>query len=395
MAAPEKRLPGADSFSIATGGPFNKAIERLGSFRRWHKSVQGICWTAITWLPLLVLSAERATAWGNKVGIPLLSDPSVFARFFVALPLLVSADVVIGRFTRDAVSTLNCSGIIGEEDLPWFRGVLERIARLRDSSIAELVLLVLACIPFYLLFADYEWSNNGVSTWHGTTSQGLSPAGWWFTYISSPILRFFMLRWLWRYILWSYLLVKAHQLHLILVPSHPDRIGGLGFLLRSQQHFAIVATALSSVIAGQFANEILYFDQTFNGIRAPATVFVAIAVLTILGPLTCFSFKLFTARYEALRRNSRTGRQVAATFDLKWTRGVGAPPETMIGSQDPSSMIDYVSTCDVIRETRVIPINKGAITYVTVLAALPFASLWLLNKSLERLVAEVLKRLLE
>lgn len=395
MAAPEKRPLVKDGFSIATGGPIYRALERLGSFRRWHKWAQCVFWTAITWLPLLALSIQEGTAWGNQVKIPLLSDPSLFARFFVALPLLVSAEVVIGRFTRDAVSTFTFSGIISREDLPLFRTALERITRLRDSAAVEIVLVVLACIPFYLLFADYEWVSNGVSSWHGTTSQGLRPAAWWFTYVSSPVLRFFMLRWLWRYTLWSYLLVRISRLNLMLVPNHPDRLGGLAFLVRSQQQFGIVAMAMSSVIAGQFANEILYFGQTFNTIRAPAAVFVGIAVFTVLSPLTCFSSKLFFARYEALRRNSRIARNIAGRFDVKWTRGIGAMPETMIGSQDPSSMIDYVSTYDVVRETRIIPINKRALLYVAVLAALPFASLWLLNKPLERLIAEVLKRLLE
>lgn len=29
--------------------------------------------------------------------------------------------------------------------------------RLRDSGLVELLLAILACIPFFLLFADYEW----------------------------------------------------------------------------------------------------------------------------------------------------------------------------------------------------------------------------------------------
>ena len=67
----------------------------------------------------------------------------------------------------------------------------------------------------------------------------------------------------------------------------------------------------------------------------------------------------------------------------------------MVGTQAPSSIIDYISTYDVIRETSVIPINKRAVIYVMALAATPFASLWLLNKPLEQLITEVLKRLLD
>jgi len=67
----------------------------------------------------------------------------------------------------------------------------------------------------------------------------------------------------------------------------------------------------------------------------------------------------------------------------------------MIGTQDSSSLIDYISACDVIRETLVIPINKRAVLYVAALAAAPFACLWLLNKPLEGLITEILQRLIE
>jgi hypothetical protein len=394
MAAFGKGPPVEDSFSLVAGGPLYRLLQNVEAFRH-HNSAQVVFWIGLTWLPLLGLSLVQGTAWGNKVRIPLLSDPSVFGRFFVALSLLVSAESVIDRFIRQALSIFNSSGIIKEEELPIFRKTLAVIARLRDSKTAELLLATLACIPYYLLFADYEWVANGVSTWHGTASQGLSPAGWWFTCVSSPILRFLMFRWLWRFVLWTYVLGKMRRLNLVLVPTHPDRMGGLGFLLQSQKQFGILAAAMASVIAGQFANEVVYFGKMLNRITAPATLFVVIAIVLVLSPLACFSFKLFSARYDSLLRNNGVARSVSRSFDGKWMRGMGSAAGAMIGTQDPSSMIDYISTYDVIRETSVIPIDKHAVIYVMVLAATPFALLWLLNKPLERLILEILKRLLD
>jgi hypothetical protein len=65
-----------------------------------------------------------------------------------------------------------------------------------------------------------------------------------------------MLRWLWRYALWVLLLRGIARLHLLLLPTHPDRLAGLGFVLLAQQQFSILAMACGSVLAGQFANEI-------------------------------------------------------------------------------------------------------------------------------------------
>jgi MFS family permease len=189
------------------------------------------------------------------------------------------------------------------------------------------------------------------------------------------------------------LLWRISTLDLDLLPTHPDRLGGLGFLLSIQKDFGILAAALGSVVAGQFANEIVHFGERFRVMVAPMAVFVAGAVIIILFPLTFFSRKLFKARHISLVRYSVVGRHVTHKFDFKWIRRLGLPPESMIGTQDASSLIDYISSYDVIRQTRTIPITKGAVMHVAILAAAPFAFVWALATPLEKVVEEILKRM--
>jgi hypothetical protein len=396
MIGGKSNVPGsiADNFSLVTGGPFFRALRRMGLFELRHNIRRVVAWLILTWLPLVVLSIVEGTAWGNRVKIPLLYDFSIYGHFLVALPLLIAAEVVIDPFIRRVVSLFNSSGLIREEDIPAYHAILSRIVRLRDSALIELLLALVACIPFFLLVADYEWVSNQVSAWHGTTSAGLSPAGWWFLFVASPILRFLTLRWLWRYALWLYLLRRVAKLNLNLLPTHPDRLGGLGAVLFAQQQSGILATAIGSVLAGQFANEIAHFGEALSAIRAPAAVFIVISVVLILLPLTVFSLKLFEARRDGLARYGLVARGVTGTFDEKWARKAGPPPEVLIGSQDPSSLIDYISSYDVIREMRVIPISKRAVIYIAVLAAAPFAPVWLLATPLDRVIGEILKKLL-
>jgi hypothetical protein len=384
----------ADNFSLVSGGPFFRALRRMGLFEVRHNIRRVVAWLVLTWLPLVVLSIAEGTAWGTKVKIPLLYDFSIYGRFLVALPLLIAAEVVIDPFIRRVVSFFNSSGLIREEDIPAYHAILSKIVRLRDSALIELLLALVACIPFFLLAADYEWVSNQVSAWHGTTSAGLSPAGWWFLFVASPILRFLTLRWLWRYALWLYLLRRIAKLNLNLLPTHPDRLGGLGAVLFAQQQFGILATAIGSVLAGQFANEIAHFGETLSAIKAPTAVFIVISVVLVLLPLTVFSLKLFEARRDGLVRYSRVGRGVTAAFDIKYARPDASPPESMIGTQDPSSLIDYISSFDVIQETRVIPMSKRAVIYIAVLAAAPFGPVWLLATPLDRVIGEILKKLL-
>jgi hypothetical protein len=268
------------------------------------------------------------------------------------------------------------------------------VMRLRDSIVVDVLLAALSLLPYFLVFADYQWLSSEVSTWHGSMQKDLTPAGWWFASVASPFLRFLMFEWLWRGVLWGLLLWKVSKLNLDLLATHPDRLGGLGFLLHVQEQFGVLAMAVGSVVAGQFANEIFHFGGTYKAMTAPMGVFIALSVVIILFPLTFLSRQLFKARYRGLIRYSVAGRKITHKFDMKWVRQVGPPPESMIGTQDPSSLIDYISTYDVINKTRLVPITRHAVMYIAALAAAPFALVWLLATPVEKVVEEILKRML-
>jgi hypothetical protein len=381
-------------FSLVSSGPIRRVLQWLGMFHPAYKIRTIFVCLGLVCLPLMLLAGIDGTAWGNKVNIALLHDFSAYARFLIALPLLIVAESIIDPLVQQAASTLNSSGIIRQDELPAFRANLAMVMRLRDSILINVFFAVLSLLPYFLFFADYQWISSEVSTWHGSMQKGLTPAGWWFALVASPLLRFLMFEWLWRGVLWGLLLWKISSLNLDLLPTHPDRVGGLGFLLHVQEQFGVLAMAFGSVVAGQFANEIFHFGGTYKAMTAPMGVFIALSVVIVLLPLTFFSRQLFKARHYGLHRYSVAGRKVTHKFDMKWVRQVGPPPESMIGTQDPSSLIDYISSYDVINQTRFVPITKHAIMYIATLAAAPFAIMWLLATPLEKVVEEIIKRML-
>jgi hypothetical protein len=381
----------ARKFSLVIGGPFYRALVRMhltgpGSSVLIRVSVLVL----LTLVPLLGLSLAQGAAFGNKVQIPLLFDFSVWGRFLAALPLLIIAEVVIDPRIERVVTTFDSSDMIGDDDLPTYAAALEKIGRLRDSRTAELLFITLAALPAFLLI-DNEWISNDISSWHGSTSGGLSPAGWWFASVSAPTFRFLLLRWLWRYALWSVLLYKIAQFDIKLVPTHPDRLGGLGFVLLAQRHFGILFAALGSVIAGQYADSITYFGTSIKDTRAPLLVFVLISLLVVLGPLTLFSPKLADTKRTALAQYSQLARRLMASFDFKWLNETNAKHEAMLGSPDPSSLADYTSSLKGIQEMQVIPISKELVIQVAAEAAAPFALVWLFATPLEEIVRRLFK----
>jgi hypothetical protein len=176
------------------------------------------------------------------------------------------------------------------------------------------------------------------------------------------------------------------------MPTHPDLLGGLGFVLDAQRQFGILFTAFGSVVAGQYANSITYLGTPIAATQASVVTFIVIAIAIVLGPLTLFSPKLFEARWNGLARYGRLASRLSASFDSKWARDAN-PRESLLGSADPSSLIDYVSTYNVIRDMHIIPINKRLLFQVAVQAGAPFAVVWLAVSPVERIISTLLKLL--
>lgn len=86
----------------------------------------------------------EGVAFGKQVQIPLLSDFAIYGRFLICLPLLILAEAFIDPALNRAVCNFVNSGLIRESEMSDLHLDLERTARLRDSTLPELVLFVLA-----------------------------------------------------------------------------------------------------------------------------------------------------------------------------------------------------------------------------------------------------------
>jgi len=224
-AADELHSSVADNFSLTRGGPLYRLQLRLGVAEeeriRVMRRALGV--VLVTWLPLLLLSAAQGLAFGKHIPIPFVQDFAVNVRFLIALPLLILSEVVIDSRLRITVNYFLKSGLVKEADLPSFEAVIEKVTRLRDRVLPEMVILVVAYLPSLSVHSS-EILMSSVSSWHlAQTPSGetLSYAGWWFGLISVPFYRFLLLRWVWRMFLWASFLWRVSRLNLVLIPTLP------------------------------------------------------------------------------------------------------------------------------------------------------------------------------
>jgi hypothetical protein len=98
-------------------------------------------------------------------------------------------------------------------------------------------------------------------TWYGMAGAGrLQPtlAGWWFGCVSLPLIQFILMRWYFRLFIWARFLWHVSRIGLQLVPTHPDRAGGLGFLSNLSYAFAPLLAGQGVLLACVMANRIFH-----------------------------------------------------------------------------------------------------------------------------------------
>jgi hypothetical protein len=380
------------NFSIVLGGPLYDFLLRFGLVRLVLPNIvrRIAVLLALTWLPLLLLSLKDGFAFGNQVRIPLLYDFSMYGRFLLALPLLLIAEIVVDPAIRQTVEEFVNAGVVPAEELPEFVIVLERTQRLRDSWIPEGIIFVLAFFPVFLF--QHEWARGAISSWH-TTSGGLTAAGLWYAMLSTPVLRFLVYRWIFRYFIWALLLWRVTRLHLILPPTHPDHAAGLNFLGLAQKHFGILFCALGCMFAGRMTNDMVFEGAPLASFRFLMLGLIAMSVILGILPLLLLAPKLSKVRKTGLLEYGKLARSYTQSFDQKWVHYVEPPTEPLLGTADLQSLADLGNSFALVEAMTIAPITKILLIQLTIQAALPLLPVIILGTPTPELMRAVMKML--
>jgi hypothetical protein len=381
-------------FSLVLGGPTYQLL------RRSHLSSdvltlvpRRIAFGAlITWLPLLLLSAWEGRAWQGGVEVPFLLDAEVHARFLLALPLLLVAELVVHVRMRRALLHFLARNLLADADRPRFAAIITSAMRLRNSLAAELMLVV-SVYGLGIWIRPYV-AVDAISTWAlpaaGGESASGSLAGWWHTVISLPLFQFLLLRWYFRMFIWTRFLWQMSRITLQLVPTHPDRAGGLGFLASIVHAFTPLLLAHGVLLAGLIANRIFFTGAQLTQFTLEIAGGVGVLVFMVLGPLIVFGGQLARAKRVGLGEYGTFAQSYVREFDAKWIRGQRDPGEPLVGSADIQSLADLGNSFEVIKTMRYVPFSKETVLQLAVVTLAPLAPLLLTMISLE----DLLKRLL-
>ena len=322
---------------------------------------------ALAWLPLVAWAFATGRIFACDTGEPLLRHYGTHARYLLALPALIFGERVAQSVMKRLLPRFVTMGCVPEEKVPAFRAIIASMIRLRNSTlpwigIAGVILLWIFVPETGHRLEELDWAR---------TEGHLGFGGWWFLLVSRPVFQIFLFAWLWRVVLFGLLLKRIAGLGLDLVPTHPDRLGGLGFVGGFPVLFAPFAFALSSILASKWAHDIVWHGAHVQNFKLLAGLFLAVILLVCLSPLAVFLPLLKRAKRKALADYgtliARHGRLVRS----QWIEGQPPADRSLLEAPELGPACDIGAIYDSIRAMRQIPVTKTSILAIAVPAALP------------------------
>jgi hypothetical protein len=387
-------LRGPPDFSLVLGGPLFQLLRRahLADDALLMVRRRILVSALLAWFPLLLLSAMGGELWAGDAAVPFLKDAEVHIRFLVSLPLLVLAELVVHQRMRPLVQQFIERNLIPDDAMPRFEAAIGSAARLRNSVFAEVLLIAFV----YAVGIGVVWRNFvalDAVTWYATPSlagPSLTWAGLWYLGVSLPLFQFLLLRWYFRLFIWARLLWQVSRIELSLIPTHPDRLGGLSFVAGQVYAFAVLAVAHGALLAGNLANRIFFMGASLPQYKAEIAVVVVFMLCIVLGPLLVFTPQLSQVKRTGLRAYGTLAERYVREFDTKWLRGGAPADEPLVGSADIQSLADLGNSFSVVQDMRIVPVTRDALLRLVGATLAPIVPLALTMMSLEDLLKKLM-----
>ena len=373
------------------GGPLHRFGVRLGLVRGGTQSVRlGLALGLPAWIVLIALALLKGQ--GSKIFS--LAVIGVHVRLLVAIPLFFVCESLVGPRMAEFVRNILSSGIVPEGELPALASDIRRVRRMADSRLAEVLFLLLAfSMPLVETVADLP---GGTGNWGAILAKAggkLTLLNGWYLIVCLPLIRFLILRWLWRLGLWWHFLRRLRKLELHLVPTHSDGAGGLGYLEVVQEHFIPLALAISAVLSASFAEGIFLGNMPFEALQLLAPAVLLLVFALFVGPLFLFTRKLWACRSTGLDEYMAMAARYVHAFDHKWIRDENASGESQLGTADMQSLADLTNSMNVVRNMRLVPGGRRLLLELAACVILPMLPLLLLKFPINEIALRLFRAL--
>ena len=378
-------------FSISESGPVYQVLRKLHLNQNKIKLV--IAFLCITWLPLVIITAFEGTLYtGGRQSF--LADIAMQVRLLAALPMLIligagidNKVLEVGKYfsetlMKDAIQQLVLSKIL--------RGAW----KMANSAVAEIMLLLILITVTISVGQGgmFNVAQGAAGSWKYALHDGnhvLSYAGRWSNYISIPLFQFLILRWFWRYFIWSLMLLRLSFTRMSLQATHPDKAGGLSIIMLAQKYFCFIFVAISVVISGELIAKLINDPDSFESIRRDGIAYILIWLVVVLLPPVFFVRKLINTKEEGLLKLSKLGNSISKKFEEEWVNDQPVENKTADAKVSTSDLQDYDTIYVSLEELRFVPFTFRDIISMIILLFIPYLPILFIHFSIVELLQKL------
>jgi hypothetical protein len=344
--------------SLVRGGLLYRMQCAIGLSRpnQWNLGRRIAVLLAVGWLPLFLITAST-----NPNGLfSLLKDYRVHSRMLIAIPTLLIGEVLMDNRFRAVFAHVRRAGLLEAADLAHMDGVVARLVWMRDSLLPELVILALVIVHTVSAYKGLV----DATPWLGYTFGGelhLTSAGVYAVVICTPIFQFLLGLALWRWLLWTFFAFSLSRTNLKLIPTHPDRHGGLGFLGLTSAAFAPIVFSATAVIAATWRNDILRHGAHLINFKLPTIVLIVLIAVMALGPLAFFIPRLAALRRKGILEYGILAQLHSAEFHEKWIVHRAGHENEFLVAPESITLNNYGQAYEAIEEISAFLVDKGSL----------------------------------
>ena len=333
---------------------------------------------AVAWLPLMLLSLVDSQLNHDSAATTFFGDIAVHSRLLLAAPLLIACEYFVLPRLEAIGQHFADSSLVAAEDRGRYTAEIEKCHAMSAHTRYFGEIAFLAYVLAFIMLATASKAGIDLPSWQRSAHSGsLSLAGWWHLMISLPILLGLILGWLWRLVVWVRFLAAISRLGLLLIAVHPDKAAGLQFVAYSPRIIAPVGLAMSIVVAGTMANDVVHHGMSpIDHIATPLITAASLTVLFVLPPFI-FTRVLVTAWRQGVFKYGDLASRIGKEFEEKWTGPGAVVDSSALSDPDFSSTTDLYSIVSNVYNMRLVLFDYQGTAAIVMTVLAPFLPVWL------------------
>lgn len=361
--------------SLVSGG----LIYNLTSFLRKNCSEKtgryrtALVLVVITWLALCIIALFEDTLKDSAQTINFFEDFSTHIRFLFVVPFLIIIENLVDKSFVGYLK--NTDRIIPQSQQAAYNLLVKKLNSLTNSIIPEVLILLV----FYGLVI-INWDSLSIFSTNRNflvqeNSGSLAIGGWYYLIICSPVFLLLVFRWLWRWLIWIYSIIRISRFKLELDPLHADRMAGLEYLNSVPLTLSYILIAPSAVFSAHIGIEIIYQGASLNQFAIPISAYIFMLPIILFAPLALFLPKLLRTKSYGIQNFGNTIRKHNIGYRKRWIEGNGKEGDELLGTMDNSSLADINGSYAPVQEMKLFPINLKMVIMSFAMNLIPYLPL--------------------